>query len=552
MLDRRSFIETASMGAAASQLLASLEEPASFRSVPTVQALRDEGPTSGAVVFVAGYHRPGDGGGGLFVGNEDAAQADGGTAIAPTGETGTGRWLRWRPSGQYDVRDFGAHPDREDNADAIQACFDAAAEEGRTVRIPPGVYRVSRPIVMRPYVSVEGDGMKSVIQKTTRAPGPSLRRSLPHRDAVDEYDVDCILAVDRPDTDLKFSHDVHIQGIRLRGLAHRTGQSVDRNAYGLYAPRLLRSQLDEVSVADVRAGFHFREIIVSQLDRCWATRAEIGFDLPDLETGGGTSLTMANCYASEVDRWGYYLRGLSYSTLVGCACDHANKEGSGGGYFLGVCHGVTITSCGCEATTAPVLRAKHSELVVSGLKTFGIRGTDARSAYVEVKASTVQFTGCRLPALQDPGQTRNGRYEQGADVTYVSGEQPSGGAPALVDERSSVVCIGERAAESPDATVADATVRADKIGFEAPETTLTPDGVHVDGNAVLRERQPPIGEIVDACGGSASRRIEPVQSGADAATINDNFATLCRQLERIRALLGEDGHGLTEDRMSDS
>lgn len=547
MHDRRSFIADACMGAAASQLFASIDQPTSFRSVRTVEALREIDPQSRDVMFVAGYHRPGDGGGGLFVGDGEATRKNSGTVIAPHEGREEGRWVRWRPSEQYNIRAFGAHPDRDDNAREIQACFDAAAEEGGTVYVPPGEYRVSRPLIMQPYVAVNGEGMASVIQKTTQASGPSLQRSLPNRDVSDKYDVDCIIAVDRPRTDLKFSQDVEIKDVRLRGFSSCTGQREDRNTYGLYAPRLLRAQIDGVTASEVQVGFHFKEVIVSELRGCRASRVEVGFEIPDVSTGGGTSLTLTSCYASDVDRWGYRLRGLSYSTLVGCACDHANKERTGGGYLLDVCHGLTLSSCGCEATVAPVLRAKHSEVVLNGLKTFEVRGQSSRSGYIEVMNSTLQVSGGRLDAMVQSKETRNGLYEKGADVTYAASEQPSGGAPALVDEQSSVLCIGERAAESSDAMGADATVRAGKVGFEASETVLTPKEVRVNGQTVLRERQPRLGKIVDATEGTSSRRLRPVKNEEDLGTINDNFATLCRQLERIRALLGRHGHGLTED-----
>lgn len=264
------------------------------------------------------------------MGDAEATRENIGAAIVPSDGREVGRWFRWHSSGEYDIRAFGAHPDQGDNAEAMQACLDVAAKKGGTVRIPTGVYRVSRPLVMHPHVSVEGEGRKSVIQKTSRELGPSLRRAHPNQEAVDEYEVDCILAVDRPNTDLKFSHEVEIEGVKLQGLANETGESEDRNTYGLYAPRLHRSQINDVTISHVQDGFHFKEIIVSQISNCVASWVETGFEIPDLDTGGGTSLTLTSCYASKVDGWGYYLRGLSYSTLVGCACDHANQDSSGG------------------------------------------------------------------------------------------------------------------------------------------------------------------------------------------------------------------------------
>jgi hypothetical protein len=547
MIDRRSFLGDSILGAIVPAFKGLDADALSLRRVCTVQDLRGLSPASGDVAFVAGYYRENDGGGGLFFWSPEAERDVPGLALRPDGRNGAGRWLRWSPSDVLSVRNFGAHPDQNDNADALQAALDVAADLRGTVHVPTGVYRISRPLIMKPYVVVQGDGVPSVIEKTSNAVGPSIQRALPNRDAEDNYAVDCILAVDRPDTGRKFTHGVQIRNLTLRGHAHDTNRVEDRNTYGLYAPRLLRAQIDGVSVTDVRAGFHFDDIIVSQVRDCQSSRTENGFQIPNLETGGGTSLTMTGCYALKSDKWGYYLRGISYSTLVGCACDYANRSGGGGGYFFGACHGVTVSSCGCEVTAAPALRINNSELNVSGFKTYSIRGRGAASAYVEVKNAIVQFAGCRLPALDQPKQTRNGQYEDRADVTYAHGDRPSGGRSAVVDETSSVMSLGNRAAGAAGSGELDLSIRGSGVRFEASDTTFTPDGVQVRGDRVLDQRQPAIGPLNDESGGTASSRVSRV-NGADAVeTLNDNFASICQQLDRIRAVLGDDGHGLTDD-----
>lgn len=543
-MDRRSFLGGALAGMTGTPAVhwARVVGTGDFQQVPTIEALRalEEG---GGVVLVAGYFSAGDGGGGIFLWDPDAVKHDGGDAIAPAGvdheeqAPTPGRWVRLRDTGTYNARQYGAHPDQEDNSEALQACLNAASEAGGCAYLPAGVYHVSRPLVVQPNMSLRGEGMKSVIKKTSNTNGPSLQRSVPNRDVQDAYDVDCVIAVDRPNTDLKFSPGVHIADLRIQGKGHPDWNLEERNAFGVYAPRLMRARIENVSVIGVDVGFHFNEIIVSRLSGCRASRGRIGFHVPDSQTGGGTSLSLINCYAAQMEEWGYRLRGLSYSTLVGCACDNVNKQGQAGGYFFGACHGITLAGCGCEATIAPVLRIQNTELMASGIKTYAIMGQEANrsgntTAYLMTENATVQFTGCRFPPLQRPGNTRNEIHEDGSRITYTSSEQPSGGRDAHVGQGAAIFCIGS---PQNDAREDSTNVR------------LTPSGISVQGKSVVGRRVAAIGTVEDNTDGTAGQTVQRISSADALEAINNNFATLTAQLERIRQVLGEEGHGLTED-----
>jgi hypothetical protein len=101
-------------GAAAAGAMA--EAPA---TVPNIAALRAlPAPAAATIIHVAGYHAPGDGGGGTFVWtaqfrpNADSLPDDGGTCLLPQGSAPDrpGRWRRL-DSGPLNVKWFGAMGD---------------------------------------------------------------------------------------------------------------------------------------------------------------------------------------------------------------------------------------------------------------------------------------------------------------------------------------------------------------------------------------------------------------------------------------------------------
>lgn len=60
---------------------------------------------------------------------------------------------------------------------------------------------------------------------------------------------------------------------------------------------------------------------------------------------GVTSITISGCYCNSCLEGGYVLNGVNYSSIVGCAADSCSI-----GYNLNNCSGVSLVSCGSEAT----------------------------------------------------------------------------------------------------------------------------------------------------------------------------------------------------------
>ena len=451
-MERRDFLEggifASLLGAIAgcsSHQRASTSVP-SIRIAPTIEALRQLEPQEG-VVYVKGYHEPGDGGGGAFNWSEaNVREPDGGivlTSARPPYEPRAakeGRWLRIQE--QHDVyyaRQFGAHPDREDNTAAIQAAIDAAYTSGGTAYITSGTYRIAGVLMMKPGMALEGAaGASTTLLKTSRRKGPDIRRYNHVYDVYDEYNVDSIISIDRPDESLKFAQYVTLRNLRLNGLAAKTGDKADRNTFGVYAPRLMKACIENVTSTRVEQGFYFREIIVSRVEQCVASYVGIGFHV-SREAGGGTSTTFQACFVSRADQWGYLLRSLSYSSLNSCACDHAGSSESGGGYFVGVGHGISFISCGCEASYGPALRIMHSEVTVTGFKTYAIKGgPSASDSYIHVEDSKVTFIGSKFDEMNEPMQAKNARYLGQSHVVFIASDMPCGGAKATVSHESDV------------------------------------------------------------------------------------------------------------------
>lgn len=83
------------VGYAASETVAGALNSLRAASMAALRALPYAGRTTGSVANMTGYYTPGDAGAGMFVWDSALATADnGGTIINPTGNAGTGRWVR--------------------------------------------------------------------------------------------------------------------------------------------------------------------------------------------------------------------------------------------------------------------------------------------------------------------------------------------------------------------------------------------------------------------------------------------------------------------------
>ncbi len=158
-----------------------------FRNAPIVDsiaALRAPRSNATSHVIVAGYHEPGDGGGGLYCYDaaDKTSQDDGGAKVVATDG---GRW-KLANTLSISIRQFGAKGDNAtDDSAAIQAAHTFAARNthagkfvvngvsssyhGTAPRIiyPKGRYLISREIDCGPYMIVDGDD--AIIVQTSSA-----------------------------------------------------------------------------------------------------------------------------------------------------------------------------------------------------------------------------------------------------------------------------------------------------------------------------------------------------------------------------------------------
>jgi parallel beta-helix repeat protein len=127
--------------------------------VPNVTSLRALVGTERSVAVLAGYSTPGDGGGGVFIWDTTSVVDDGGTVFNAGGLNSSSSGWRRVHSEALNVKWFGAQGagrPTDDDAPAINQALTAAA--GKTLYFPPGIYRVTSSLQVRPNTQLRGDG----------------------------------------------------------------------------------------------------------------------------------------------------------------------------------------------------------------------------------------------------------------------------------------------------------------------------------------------------------------------------------------------------------
>lgn len=138
---------------------------AGIKIVPTMVDLRTTSPPlSGAVVWLAGYYSPLDGGEGFFHWDASSIETDnGGTNIVPAAVS-TGCWKRSQDGKAIDVRWFGARGDGStDDGSAIQSSIAALGTEGGEVFFPNGLYVLNTALtITKRNVALVGTGPRNI------------------------------------------------------------------------------------------------------------------------------------------------------------------------------------------------------------------------------------------------------------------------------------------------------------------------------------------------------------------------------------------------------
>jgi hypothetical protein len=114
------------------------------------------------VVETVGYHAEGDGGGGVFYWEAGSVvAANGGTVF---GSLASGRWFRRYFGGDINIKWFGAKGDGVTNdSPSFDLALSIIDTKGITIRIPFGVYNLSKAIEIAPVVGQTGQSCWSFV-----------------------------------------------------------------------------------------------------------------------------------------------------------------------------------------------------------------------------------------------------------------------------------------------------------------------------------------------------------------------------------------------------
>jgi len=152
--------------------------------------------------------------------------------------------------------------------------------------------------------------------------------------------------------------------------------------------------------------------------------------------GSGTSCSFETCYvnfnsATVNPEIAYNLTGLTYSTMTTCAVDNGTRTDSSVPqmYAFNGCRGITLNGCGCENSSAIVIRAEASGIVVNTFRSIGITGVSAgTSAVVFADNADITLNNCEFESITSAGTTFNWVIQNGSNVVEINPvAQPSGG-----------------------------------------------------------------------------------------------------------------------------
>lgn len=270
---------------------------------------------------------------------------------------------------KLNVLDYGAVGDGQaDDTAAINAALSAAAAtNGNTVFVPPGTYKISAALQMSTGIRLVGASRTaSVINQTSTT-------------------AHALYALNQ--------RYITVRDLTLQGPGSGTGSGIFFDATNLGPASLDIQDLTILSFGG--DGMFLNTPITSTFSniRCQASSGAYAF-----HTINGTSLVFSACYANGPFRTGYYLDGLHYSALLGCAADGTQQA-----YYLNNCQNVTLTGCGCESNTVGTAPYLGYGFVVNGGVSCALdgcrnRGNPSVAFWVTGSAGHTTLTACEETA----------------------------------------------------------------------------------------------------------------------------------------------------------
>jgi hypothetical protein len=314
----------------------------------------------------------------------------------------------------------------------IQAAIDEVTPG--EVRFANPEYRISSPIYMDSGVNLVGKGAASTrILKTTSTVGSGSNVSRGGT-ITDSYAQNAIIILRHPDN--QYNEQSSIRGISL----YANGWIV---TYGIYAPRTSKLWLDDVYIYQCQTGFITYDSWLTTFNKVIAdSNSQKGINggptygyagttvgiqwAPDGSGGGaGTSLSATDCWARDCD-FGWYLWGLSYSSLNACAADNISDCA----YWIQLSR-ISFNGCGHENVqikTKAAIYCDYSTLTFNSCDNYLVYGAAAGStAFIWVEGGAVVFNGCAFRNLTNPGATSNILIQAGGKAINNNSGFPTNG-----------------------------------------------------------------------------------------------------------------------------
>ncbi|MFI1607860.1 glycosyl hydrolase family 28-related protein [Streptomyces griseofuscus] len=365
------------------------------------------------------------------------------------------------PLDWLNVKDYGARGDGiTDDAPALQAAITAAsAAGGGTLYVPAGRYILNTALTWSSGVNAVGAGDRVSI----------LQSSNPNLDCISGTDIS----------------GVTLQGLQLSGPGRGFGSGVRFTRFS--APSTANITLRDVMIRSFGGdGVFCHELASSVLHRVRVrTCGGIGFHLqaPQDTVLGGASTSLIGCSAEGNVTAGYWLDGMSYTSLTACAA-----QGSPSGFRLDTCTAVNLTGCGAELCTTGLTVYGGKGAVVAG---FTSEASDGTSVWLTNSATGVVLNGV-TEVSPGSGATTCVRADTGTiatvlGLTAVKANVLSGtvnridpGDGSLVAAGRTVVPSGGTAARMGTAVMAAGTVTVNTTAVGASSvvqlTIQTPGG----------------------------------------------------------------------------
>jgi hypothetical protein len=332
------------------------------------------------------------------------------------------------------VKDFGADPTGvADSTAAIQAAINSNPAE---VFFPEGTYRITSLLYIDGGIKLIGAGgvaQDSRIVKTTTTVGTGSNLSRGGT-VTDSYAQNAILIFRHPDDG--YTYNTTIKGISFES----DGYIVE---YGIYAPRVTHTILEDVLIFQCRIGFitydgwfnNFTKVVSNaNTQRAinggptygWATLT-YGFYWANDGSGGaaGTSLNADTCWARDCD-YGWVFYGLKYSTLNGCGADNISNLS----YYFTLAE-VSMNGCATENVQIRGLGAlyfEYSNITMNSCSSYQVfGGTSGTTAFLFADGGNIVLNSCKFENFAVPNTSFNVGVQNGAKVALINSTLPTNG-----------------------------------------------------------------------------------------------------------------------------